>query len=117
MLPYILSLVAVVVIVKTWRQYHDGLVSTRRFVFWLLFWLALVGVSWAPQVTDRISDLVGVGRGVDLFLFIAVVFLNWICFSLYTRLERTRQEVTELVRTLAIRDAELADGERQHRGA
>lgn len=76
------------------------------FLFWLIFWiLAAVVVAW-PNLTASAAKLMGIGRGVDLVVYITLAALFWLVFRLIVRTEKTKQEITRLTRELALRDKE-----------
>lgn len=102
MIKVLVSLFAVYVIVRAYLRLREGAVSPPRFVAWLIVWLGVAVVTWTPQVTDRISGLVGVQRGVEFFLFVAVLMLAYLIFTLYVKIEQNRREMTDLVRQLAL---------------
>ena len=93
-----------------------GIVHYRRramglgdFALWVAFWTAVAGVVVVPQATQWVAGILGVGRGADAALYLAVIGLSYVCFKLYLKgLEHERQ-ITALVRQLALRDA----GERE----
>ena len=72
---------------------------------------ALAGLYfvWVPSHTTRVAEFVGVGRGVDLILYV------WVCISLIVLLNmhlklRTQHElITQLARTIALAKAGPAD--------
>ncbi len=96
---------AVIAIYKTWRQYQARHVSK----YWLLlfggFWVIVALVAISPDTTSVIANMVGVGRGSDLLVYIAVVVLFYMVYRLLVTQQRLSEEITELVRKLAIRDA------------
>jgi small membrane protein len=71
--------------------------------------LVLLSVSWLsillPEYTTTIANALGVGRGADLILYCFGVFTAFALVLLYTRVTAQSQQITELVRHLAIRDA------------
>ena len=98
------------VLFKSYRRFRQGHLTTARMVMWILFWAAVVAVSWAPQlesarkILDGFSQMVGIDRGVDLVFFAGILLLTYLLAMVYAQLEQTRQEITDLVRELALRD-------------
>lgn len=81
-------------------------ISTKQFCGWLLIWLvALVVVVW-PNLTVRLANLVGVGRGSDLVIYLAVIFIIYFLFRLLLRIENIEKNLTKLTRTEALNDYE-----------
>lgn len=95
----LLGLVAVVGAGRKWRRRE---LPTKLFALWCLLWAGLSVVVQLPQKTDVLAQLLGIGRGVDALLFLAVIALLLLCFRLYLRIERIEREITTLTRELAL---------------
>ena len=79
-------------------------ITTREFLFWFFFWLcAAVIIAW-PNSLNRFADILGVGRGVDVALYAALVVLFYIVFRIFTRIERIERDITLLVRRKALEE-------------
>lgn len=94
---------------KTWRQYRAEKVSGHWFSLWLFLWICVIFVAVSPATTDVIAGYVGVGRGADLLVYVAVVVLVYGFARLINSQEKQRLELTELTRQIAIRDAQVRD--------
>ena len=70
--------------------------------------LALVGAAMilAPDWTSTVANFLGVGRGVDLFFYLAIVGFAFAGLVLYSKLRDLDEKLTELVRTIAIERSE-----------
>lgn len=76
----------------------------RVAVRWQLLWLAAaVAIAW-PRVTLAAARLLGIARGADLVFYCAILSGLVAFFLVYLRLRRLEENLTELVRQLAIRD-------------
>ncbi|PIX61980.1 hypothetical protein CO057_03345 [Candidatus Uhrbacteria bacterium CG_4_9_14_0_2_um_filter_41_50] len=84
------------------RQYRSQKVSVYWFLIWFVFWLIVIAVALFPEATDIIADYVGVEKGADLIAYIAIVVLSYSMYRVLVRLERMRQEMTDLTRKIAI---------------
>ena len=60
-----------------------------------------------PNVATRIANLVGVGRGADLIVYLALPGLLMMIFLLFARTRELNAKLTMAVREYAIRDAHL----------
>lgn len=63
-----------------------------------------------PSITTRFANLIGVGRGADLLLYVAVVTFGVSTVGLYLRARQLEQRLNALARAFAINAAVLADG-------
>lgn len=69
--------------------------------------LALLGIFMvlAPDTTTRIAEFVGVGRGADLLLYLAVIGFAFVSVLLYARLRELENALTQIARAQAIQNA------------
>jgi hypothetical protein len=69
-------------------------------IIWLLAGVAIL----QPNLTAEIANLIGIGRGADLILYLLVLsnLISW--FYFYRRLQQQESIISELVRQTAIRD-------------
>ena len=93
---------ALFAIVRTWKQFRAGRLRKRELMFWILFWVTLSVAALLPQTTDVAARFVGVGRGVDLAIYTALIALFYLVFRLYVKIEEVERDVTKLVRKIAL---------------
>ena len=60
-----------------------------------------------PTIATRMAQLVGVGRGADLIVYLALPGLLMMIFLLFARTRELNAKLTAAVREFAIRDAHL----------
>lgn len=73
----------------------------------LLWTIGVIGglvVTWYPDTASFFANLVGVGRGADLVVYLAVVLLFVLVFQLHVSHVRMERELTKLVREEALRE-------------
>lgn len=63
-----------------------------------------------PETTNDVANLVGVGRGADLVMYIAIVAVMFVLLHYYTKFVDLQAKVTALTRELAIIRAESQPG-------
>ena len=98
-------LVVVLFLIVTLAAMFRGWATRREGLLWTLVWLAAgVAIAW-PDVTKRVANALGIGRGADLVLYSAVVVMLVGFLMVYVRLRRIQRELTLIVRHIAIRDA------------
>lgn len=91
---------------KIWQQYKADKVSQHWVRLWVVLWVCVILVALWPETTDLVAARVGVGRGADLLVYVAVVFLLYGFARVVSTQEKQRQELTDLVRKIAIDRAE-----------
>jgi small membrane protein len=75
-------------------------------------WLAAIALIANPGVSTRIAQSVGIGRGVDFVIYSLLVVFLWAHYQHYLRYKRVENEVTLLVRELAIAQASRPERDR-----
>jgi hypothetical protein len=101
----ILSILLAAVLVYAWTEYRR---SPTVAVLTVLAATAGLYFVWLPEHSTQLAELVGIGRGVDLILYV------WVCISLIVLLNlhlklRTQMElITILARKIAVADAQPA---------
>jgi small membrane protein len=70
----------------------------------VLLSIAGIGLSLAPDWTTDLAHVLGVGRGVDLVMYLSIFGLGFFSILLYAKSRALEAKTIELVRALAIRD-------------
>jgi hypothetical protein len=83
----------------------------KRLAFFAFIALNIYGVLRPDDVTWAANRL-GVGRGADLLLYALAVGTIFLMLNTYLRFRALDRQMTELVRSLALREAERDNAER-----
>ena len=97
-------LLAVVIfaISRVYLRLKEGVITTRMAFFWFLIWVAaLVGIT-LPATTTKIAEFFGVGRGVDIIVYISLALLFYLVFRIYVMIEDLRHQITYIIREVAL---------------
>lgn len=87
---------------RVFLRSREKVISAKTSLFWTIVWIiALIGIL-LPATTSKIATLVGVGRGVDVIIYLALSLLFYLVFRLYVMIEDIRREITSLVREIAL---------------
>ncbi|HRH23944.1 MAG TPA: DUF2304 domain-containing protein [Candidatus Magasanikbacteria bacterium] len=96
----ILSLIAIMSVL---RRKKEHLLGPLGALFWIIFWVALISIVSLPTtLLDRFSQFIGIGRGVDLVMYVSIAILFFVVFKLYIRIESMRRDMTEIARKKTI---------------
>jgi hypothetical protein len=98
----ILILFIFFVITKVALRYKDKIISLQEFVLWTIFWFMVGFVVILPETTSLIANIVGVGRGVDLVIYISVLILFYLAFRILVRLDKIEKDITKIVRSVSL---------------
>lgn len=102
LIQIILLIFIIFVLSRTVLQFRRGLISSKELTFWFILWLAVGVVVILPQTASFLANLLGVGRGADLVIYLSIVVLFYIVFRIFIRLDRLDREITKIVRELAL---------------
>lgn len=69
-------------------------------------WVAAGVAISVPNLVQKVAELLGIGLGANLVLYLFALAFLWSSFYFYSRCLRLEREITELTRHIAIRDAE-----------
>lgn len=101
-IQWLLTLFALFAVTRAYRSRQDGLIDRRKLMYWIVLWGILLTIIWLPQTTSLLAFYLGVGRGVDLVLYISIVVLFYAQFKISRKIDRLERSMTELVRVLAL---------------
>ena len=73
-----------------------------EMLFWAMVWVMMIVVVILPEASTYVAERLGIGRGVDLILYVAVILILYLLFRLYVKFEQLEQEVTIAVREIAL---------------
>lgn len=107
-IQFLLLLFVLFLLTRVVVRYRSREIRAREFFFWLLFWVGGgVVIAW-PEAANRIADAVGVGRGVDVVIYFALLFIFYVLFRLVARIDRIERDLTLLVRRKALEENDNA---------
>lgn len=82
---------------------------SKRQKFNALHFLVFLGIggglllfAYIPQALDLIGRIFGIPRGADVLVYGGIVFLSYFSLLLLNKVERNREDLTKLIRELAI---------------
>lgn len=102
LIQILLVVFAIFAIVRTFIQFRKGKLSLAVLFLWIFFWVIVGVVVLLPNTTNTLANFVGVGRGVDVIIYLAVISLFYLVFRLFVLIEDVEREITHLVRKLSI---------------
>ena len=99
---FILSILLASILLYSWVEYRRapviGIMSMLAAGTGLYF-------VWVPDHASRLAALVGIGRGVDLILYLWVVISLIVLLNLHLKLRAQMEIITVLAREIAIANA------------
>lgn len=102
------------IIIYIWRRiylkYKAGELASREFAEWTLFWIVATWFVIMPEAASYLAFVLGVGRGSDLVVYVAILIIFYLLFKVFMRLEKTNRAITKMVNDQAVKEAD-------HKGA
>ncbi len=72
-----------------------------------LVWLAAAIAIAFPNLTQKVADVLGIYSGANVVLYLFVLAFLATSFYFYSRQVRLQRQITQLVRHIAIREAQF----------
>ena len=82
---------------------RDKQINFVQFMFWGMIWVMVIVVAFVPKITFFFSNLLGIERGIDFAVYISIILLFYLMFRLYVKLDKIEEDMTKIVRKIAIR--------------
>src|SRR3989339_236136 len=80
-------------------------ISLWLFLLWTALWAGVTIVAIYPVIINRLADFVGVGRGVDLIIYVAIGVIVYILFKQQIRVGKVEKDLAQMVQTKAVDEA------------
>ncbi len=102
----ILLLLSIIGIALGIFRYKNESFSNSVFTLWTLVWIIIIVVTLFPNITTHFANFFGLGRGLDSVYIISIIFLFYIVFKLYNKIEQQKKRINELVSQLTLKENE-----------
>ena len=102
----VLTCFAVFAMSRVVIRYRRGGLRMLHLGLWLLFWAGVVVVALRPETTNLFANLLGVGRGVDTAMYLALLMIFYLLFRSFGKIEDLDRQLTRVVRANALREME-----------
>jgi hypothetical protein len=103
----ILSLLLAGILLYAWVEYRR---APAVAILAVLIATAGLYFVWFPSHSTEIAALVGIGRGVDLILYIWVCISLVVLLNLHLKLRTQMETITRLARAVALAEARSSPG-------
>ncbi|MFA7244570.1 MAG: DUF2304 domain-containing protein [Candidatus Magasanikbacteria bacterium] len=97
----ILSILSILTI---WNKKEKNLLGQKATFFWILFWITLSIVAFWPNSTQILAEYIGIGRGVDLVIYLSMACLFYLVFKMNLKIEGLKRDLTDVVRKESLKE-------------
>jgi len=104
LIQIILVLFFVLAIIAVWLKFQRADLRLGMAFFWTVFWVLAGVVVILPDSTMNLASILGVGRGVDAIIYLALAMLFYLFFKNTVQLEKMNRDLTKVTRELALRE-------------
>lgn len=87
----------------TWRRASQQAIRPLEALAWTAVWGGAAIIVFLPGITTVFANIVGIGRGADLVVYLGIFFLFLLVFHLHVVHDRIEKSITELVREETLR--------------
>lgn len=81
----------------------DRAIPLGELIFWTIIWAGAILLAIFPSVFSTAASKTGVENTINLIIAVAIIILFYLHFRLHVRQEKQAQDITRLVRELALR--------------
>ncbi|MBP6859863.1 MAG: DUF2304 domain-containing protein [Candidatus Magasanikbacteria bacterium] len=91
-------------LIKVVGRFRAGELTKKGAVLWFIFWLIAAVVVLIPNSTAALAQMVGIGRGADLVVYIALASVFFLIFRLMVKIEMLNKDITTLTRKISLQE-------------
>jgi hypothetical protein len=103
-------LLAGIVISKSYVDFRARAESLQMFIFWLMTWMMIVLIALFPTIINTLIFSFGSGQaGLGTFFGMVIVFLYFVVYRIYVKLERMEQKLTKTIQELALKEYSISN--------
>lgn len=96
-------LFALLKVIGRWRAKE---LTWSEALGWIVLWTGGIIVAAIPNSSAQVAKIFGIGRGVDLVIYVSLVLIFYFLFRLMTRIERIEKNITKISRKIALDEVE-----------
>ncbi len=80
----------------------DNVISKKEALVWSGIWVLVIALAYFSNSLSFLEELGGARRPLDVLLTLGLIFLFYLNFRLYVKLDQVRSEITQIVREKAL---------------
>lgn len=93
-------------VVRGLMRFRRGQMQFANLAAWLLFWCAVTVVALLPETTSVVAGWLGVGRGADFAMYLAMLAMFSLLFRMFGKVDDLERQITRVVRAAALKELE-----------
>src|SRR3989344_9048973 len=84
-------------------RYKKDKFTFRETLFWAILWILVGIVVVLPGFMSFLAKILGVGRGVDVIIYLGLILLFYLNFKSTVRMEKIEQDISKVVKEITLR--------------
>ena len=100
----IFALLALSAVFTVWNKKQKTLLGPKATFFWIVLVLVITLVVFWPNSTQILAEYVGIGRGVDLVIYISIACLFYLVCKMNIKIEGLKRDLTNVVRKESLKE-------------
>lgn len=109
----VLTLIAALGLERIFNRLRARQMGVGIVALWIIGTIIFLIFVWRPDLSTKFSGLIGIGRGVDAAVYVAVAVLFYTTLRIFLRLERQEHLITQLVSEIALLRHKHSEEERK----
>ncbi len=97
-IQYLLLIFFAIALGLTLRRARERTMSRVSTFLWSALWIGAAFIVLRPGLATSFAAFLGVGRGADAVLYVAIIALFYLVFRIFLRLDKIERDITLLVR-------------------
>ena len=98
------GIIAIIIIQQIVRFVKDRPTFFKTLVM-TIFWSMVLVLIWFPGIMGWLGEITGVGRGVDVLIYLSIIFLFYYILRQNNKIDKLEKDITKLIREIAKENA------------
>ncbi len=99
----ILVLFALFALSRAFLRFKDKEIGIKELMLWSLIWIAAIVVVLIPATAAYMAAFFGIGRPVDLVVYLSIIVLFYMIFKVYVRIDNIEKNISKIITEVAIK--------------
>ena len=99
-----IALIVCIALYHTYLGAKRNKLSKPFLTIWLSFWLLILLTIFNLDKLSLLAQTLGIGRGVDLVIYLSLIFLFYQIYHLIINQKTLTKQITQLTREIALQN-------------
>lgn len=99
---------------RVYLRFREGTIHFGAFLFWMGIWILAIFSVFNPQFTSYIAEVLGIGRGADVIIYLSIAMLFYLIFRTNVLIENLKDQITQLTTKIALKDQEKKQKDKKY---